>query len=169
MLKRVLMLALLGFGQTAFAAEEGEAAAQQTFGDWAQRCEKSADNKESCFIFQSVTRKETSQLILNVRIGYGQKTGDQPLMILTVPTGVLLPAGAAFMMEGIEPVKLKYLTCTAQACVTMAQPLPAETVDGMKKKVEASVRIADPNQQVVGMPVSLKGFTKALASLTPPN
>ena len=38
-------------------------------------------------------------------------------------------------------------------------------VEAMKKGEQAVVRVAAPNKQVVGLPLSLNGFTKALASV----
>jgi invasion protein IalB len=70
-------------------------------------------------------------------------------------------------MEGIEPVKLSYFLCAAQGCTTVATPLPPAVVDAMKKGNQASIRVAAPNQQVVGLPLSLNGFTKALGALKP--
>jgi invasion protein IalB len=35
----------------------------------------------------------------------------------------------------------------------------------MKKGENAVIRVAAPNKQVVGLPLSLKGFSKALGSL----
>jgi invasion protein IalB len=35
----------------------------------------------------------------------------------------------------------------------------------MKKGEQAVIRVAAPNQQVVGLPLSLKGFTKAIGAL----
>ena len=38
-------------------------------------------------------------------------------------------------------------------------------IEAMKKGDKAVVRVAAPNQQVVGLPLSLNGFTKAMANL----
>lgn len=150
------------------AQAAGEAPEPQKFDDWAKLCEKDADNKEACFIFQSVTRKENQQLLMNIRVGYSRKDTKGPLMILTVPTGVLLPAGAAFMVEGADPIKLDYLTCSQAGCITLAAPISDAVLEGMKKKKEGVVRIANTQQKVVGIPVSLRGFTRGFASLPAP-
>jgi invasion protein IalB len=70
-------------------------------------------------------------------------------------------------MDGVEPVKLSYFLCAAQGCTTVATPLSAAVVDAMKKGDQAAIRVAAPNQQVVGLPLSLKGFTKAMSSIEP--
>lgn len=137
----------------------------KTFGDWGYNCEKSPDGKdELCYVFQNVTKKEGGQLVLGARIAYREGSSD-PLLVVTVPLGSLLPPGAALVMEGVEPVKLVYFLCAAEGCTTVATPMPAALIKAMKKGENAVVRVAAPNQQVVGLPLSLKGFTKALGSL----
>lgn len=142
-----------------------EEATGQTFDDWGYKCEKSPDGKEElCYVFQNVTKKDTNQLVLGARIAYRADQPD-PLIVITVPLGSLLPPGAALMLDDVEPVKLTYFLCAAEGCTTVATPLPTAMIDAMKKGEQAVVRIAAPNKQVVGLPLSLKGFTKALGAL----
>ena len=136
-----------------------------TYGDWGYKCDKSPDGKqELCYVFQNVTKKEGGQLVLGARIAYREGQGD-PLVVVTVPLGSLIPPGAALVMEGVEPVKLAYFLCANEGCTTVATPLSPDMVTAMKKGNQAVVRVAAPNKQVVGLPLSLKGFSKALASL----
>jgi invasion protein IalB len=115
-------------------------------------------------VFQNVTKKEGGQLVLGARIAYREGQGD-PLIVVTVPLGSLLPPGAALVMEGVEPIKLAYFLCANEGCTTIATALTPDMVTAMKKGENAVVRVAAPNKQVVGLPLSLKGFSKALASL----
>lgn len=138
---------------------------KETFGDWGYQCDKTPDGKgEFCYVFQNVTKKDTNQLVLGARVAYRPEQKD-PLLVLTVPLGTLLPPGAAMVMEGAEPVKLPFFLCAAEGCTTVATMLPNDMIEVMKKGETAVVRIAAPNKQVVGLPLSLKGFTKALARL----
>lgn len=146
------------------AAEEYQ---REAIGDWGVQCEKPADEgkHETCYLFQNVTNKENNQGLLRVRIGFKPDDSKQPMIVVTVPLGTLLPAGAALMAEGAEPVKMVFFTCAAEGCVTLATPMPADMVGAMKKGEQASVRVATVGRQVVGLPVSLKGFTKGLDAL----
>jgi invasion protein IalB len=148
----------------------GAAAAQDdltTYGDWGYKCDAAPNSDQQlCYMFQNVTQKDGGELVLGARIAYRENQPD-PLLVATVPLGSLLPPGAALVMEGIEPVKLSYFLCAAQGCTTVATPLPPAVVDAMKKGNQASIRVAAPNQQVVGLPLSLNGFTKALGALKP--
>ncbi|MCB1803071.1 MAG: invasion associated locus B family protein, partial [Gammaproteobacteria bacterium] len=64
-----------------------------------------------------------------------------------------------------DPVKLPFFLCAKEGCTTIATPLPSAMVEALKKGENASVRIAAPNKQVVALPLSLNGFTKAIASI----
>ena len=157
---RLLILAVIGLMASTLQAEE-----VTTFDDWGYKCEKSQDGSEElCYVFQNVTKKDSNELVLGARIAY-RPNQEQPMLVVTVPLGSLLPPGAALTMEGVEPIKLQFFLCTAQGCTTAAQALTPEMIDAMKKGNQAVVRVAAPNQQVVGLPLSLKGFTKALASM----
>ncbi|MGB5641434.1 MAG: invasion associated locus B family protein [Sedimenticolaceae bacterium] len=165
-MRRILSTILLAAAGTLLISNAAMAEDKpKTFGDWGYNCDKSPDGKnEICYVFQNVTKKEGGQLVLGARIAYRDGKGD-PLIVVTVPLGSLLPPGAALVMEGIEPVKLTYFLCAAEGCTTVATSLTPAMVEAMKKGENAVVRVAAPNQQVVGLPLSLKGFTKALESL----
>jgi invasion protein IalB len=139
----------------------------QTFGDWGYKCDPAGENgkEELCYVFQNVTKKEGGQLVLGARIAYRDDQKD-PLLVVTVPLGSLLPPGAALMMEGVDPVKMDYFLCANEGCTTVATPLPAGMVSAMKKGERAVIRVAAPNTQVVGLPLSLTGFTKAMNTLS---
>ncbi|MCB1723353.1 MAG: invasion associated locus B family protein [Chromatiaceae bacterium] len=146
----------------AAAAEENKG---KSFDDWGYQCEKSPDGKEEfCFVFQNVTKKDTKQLVLGARVAYRPEQ-KEPLVVVTVPLGTLLPPGAALVMEGVDPLKMPFFLCAQEGCTTVATPIPDAMIDAMKKGDAASIRIAAPNKQVIGLPLSLKGFTKALAIL----
>lgn len=136
-----------------------------TYGDWGYKCDKSPDGTEElCYVFQNVTKKDTGQLVLGARIAYRSGQAD-PLIVVTVPLGSLLPPGAALMIEGVEPIKMDFFLCANEGCTTVATALTPQMIEAMKKGVQATVRVAAPNKQVIGLPLSLNGFTKALASL----
>ena len=159
-----LLLALAGTLVPSLAAVAEEAQVP-TYGDWGYKCDKAPEgDEELCYVFQNVTKKDSGQLVLGARIAYRDGQAD-PLIVVTVPLGSLLPPGAALMMDDVEPIKLTYFLCANEGCTTVATALTPEMVEAMKKGERAVIRVAAPNQQVVGLPLSLNGFTKALASL----
>lgn len=159
----VLVLGLwLAFGQSVVAAE-GDV---ETFGDWGYKCEPGQEEgTQLCYMFQNVTQKDSGQMVLGARIAYRPDQTD-PLLVLTVPLGSLLPPGAALVMDGVDPLQLQYFLCSHEGCTTVATPIPAKLIDAMKKGERAVIRVAAPNNQVVGLPLSLMGFTKAMNNLS---
>lgn len=138
-----------------------------TYGDWGYKCDKSPESDEElCYMFQNVTKKEGGQLVMGARIAYREGKPD-PLIVVTVPLGSLLPPGAALVMEGVEPIKMTYFLCANEGCTTVATPLSPAMVEAMKAGNQAVIRVAAPNKQVVGLPLSLNGFTAALGALKP--
>lgn len=158
----VLLLASLLTASAAVLAADPEV---PTYGDWGYKCDKSPDTgQELCYMFQNVTKKDGGQLVMGARIAYREDKPD-PLIVVTVPLGSLLPPGAALVMEGVEPIKMTYFLCANEGCTTVATPLSPAMVEAMKAGKQAVIRVAAPNQQVVGLPLSLNGFTAALDSL----
>lgn len=154
----------------AFANAHADESAVPTFGDWAKKCETAKDpegvERQICYVFQTVSNKDTGQMIMQVRVGFapGKK---EPVMIATLPLGALLPPGAAFVVEGAEPVKLPFLACGREGCTTIGQLLGKKVLEAMQKGETASVRVALLNKKVLPVPVSLKGFTRAYNAIAP--
>jgi len=142
-----------------------------TYGDWGKVCEKGPKDKDGkqmgdvCYLFQNVSNKENGKMVMQIRIGMAPEK-KQPVLIVTLPLGVLIPSGAAFIVEGSEPVKLPFLACAPEGCTTVGQVLSEELVAAMKKGDKAAIRVALLNRKVLTLPVSLKGFTRANAALT---
>lgn len=141
-----------------------------TYGDWGKVCEKSPKDKdgkqgEVCYLFQNVSNKESGKMVMQVRIGIAPEK-KQPVLIVTLPLGVLIPPGAAFIVEGSEPLKMPFLACAPEGCTTVGQLLSKELLAAMKKGDKAVIRVALLNRKVLTLPVSLKGFTRANAALT---
>lgn len=149
----------------AIGAEDKNADQIPTYGDWGYRCEEGPDGKDKlCYVFQNVTKKDTGQLVLGARIAF-RPEHKEPMLVVTVPLGSLLPPGAALTLEGAEPLKLNYFLCAADGCTTIATPIPDAMLASLKKGEQAVIRVATPTKQVVGLPLSLNGLTKALAVL----
>ncbi len=142
----------------------------EQFKDWAIRCETPKNAKEEvCAMFQAVSVKkdkdsEKSQrlLLFQVRYGKGQK---QPSALITVPLGVLLPAGVAFKVDEGDEMKLPFSICMPGGCVA-GTLLKDNVIWSMKAGNKATVTVINAARQTVPIPVSLKGFTAALNSLT---
>ena len=132
----VLLVAMLSYCSTAFAAEDG-----QRFQDWAVRCEKpEGASKETCFIFQGLIN-EQEKPVLQLAIGYWPET-KQPVAIFTVPLGVDLRPGIQFQVDGGETTTVHYSRCDPRGCVA-GLPLTDALIDSFKKGSKTQIRIRD--------------------------
>jgi len=172
MMRNILLAAVLAVlaVNPAFAADKGQPT-NPSYGDWGKTCEKGGkglDGKEMgevCYIFQNISNKEDGKMVMQVRVGMAPEK-KQPVLIVTLPLGVLIPPGAALIVEGAaEPMKLPFLACAPEGCTTVGQVIKDDFLEVMKKGEKAAVRVALINRKLLTLPVSLKGFTRAYAAL----
>ncbi len=158
-----LLTFTLVFSSASLAAEKQKKGPQ--YGDWGYACEKNPkDGKEICHIYQNLSSKENGKFLLKAQVGRLQGKAA-PVLIIQVTLGTLIPPGVGFFMDGVDPMKLVYLTCMPTGCLTAAVELPQKMIAALKKGSEASVRVVGLNQKVLALPISLKGFTRAMAVL----
>ena len=172
MIQKLFLAALLAVlaANPAFSADNKGAPKTSTYGDWGKACEKGPKGKdgkpqpEICYIFQNVSNKKSGKMVMQLRIGMAADK-HKPVLIVTLPLGVLIPPGAAFIVKGAEPLKLPFLACAPEGCTTVGQVMSSKLISAMKKGDQAGIRVALLNRQVLTLPVSLKGFTRANAAL----
>jgi len=139
------------------------------FGDWTQRCDtRPGVPGKQCFLTQTIVKTEDQRKrgLLAVTVGlFGPDR--KPGMVLRVPLGlaVLLPPGFKLNVPGIEPIRIVILSCLPNGC-SARTPLAPDTIEAMKKADAGSVELHNLRKQVIRVPVSFKGFTEALESLT---
>ena len=156
----ILLLLILLCGQPVMAAKEGD-----RFDDWTVGCEKLGEGdkaQDRCFIYQTVVNNDTDQPVLQVAIGY--LPGDnKPAAILTVPLGVVLPAGMGISVDDSETIRIPYERCVPKGCIA-GIPLDDKIIGQFKRGLKAKVLLHDGTQRIA-LPVSLKGFTKGFDAL----
>jgi invasion protein IalB len=165
--RAVLAAALLAATVSAGARAQTKPAepdAGQQFDDWRRSCDPTpGGGPDTCVIRQLVVNKENDKAMLIVAMGYfGDK--HQPGAIFEVPLGLFLPAGVVFSIPGVQPIRVVVQTCLPQGC-RAALLLPADALAALKKGDEAQVTVETAQRKKVSAPISLKGFSKAFASL----
>lgn len=164
----VLMLLCLMFalsGALPAAAQkpiDGDVKAQ--FGDWQVVCKEPPPGSKSpvCALVQSVTAEDRSNVGLTV---YFQKfsNGTQVLRVFA-PLGVLLPPGLGLKIDGKDVGHAPFLRCHTFACYAQVV-----VEDGLIKRLSSGKTaifiIFQTEEAGIGIPISLAGFTKGLASL----
>lgn len=138
--------------------------AAQQFDDWRRSCEPApGGGPDSCAIRQLVINKDSNKPMMLVTVGYfGEKRA--PGAIFELPLGLYLPPGVIFSIPGVEPIRVPIRTCLTQGC-TAALLLPADALAALKKGDEAEVTVETAPRQKASAPISLKGFSKAFATL----
>jgi invasion protein IalB len=163
-------LGLIGFALalTMFLADSAQA--QQTpvepvatFGDWAKACETGESGKKECFLFQNITTQDGSRGILHMTV-IKIPEANNPIMVITVPLGIFLPRGLALSIDGAKPTRIQVQVCSTNGCQSQFQ-MPDAVLGSFKAGLEGTMQMFDPSGKEVKVPFSLKGFTKALASL----
>ncbi len=138
----------------------------KSFKDWGYKCEKSqGDEKEICFIFQRITSKNDNKRIADTTIAYLPKV-DKPVMVITLPLGVFLPAGIQLTVDEAkdEAARAPFIQCIQDGCQARAQ-LDDKLIAKMKGGKRIVVAFLTPQQKQLAFPISLSGFTAAIDNL----
>ena len=122
------------------------------------------DGKLDCRAGQSVFIKTTGQRLLSVAVRVPADT-KKPVLMLQVPLGVYLPAGASLQIGKDEAKTLPFRGCDRGGCV--AEYAITETeIAAMTKGSDLTISVQNQNQQpafTVTVPVT--GFAAAYAKV----
>ena len=145
----VAALTLLASPVAAQAPEGGTVKAQH--GDW-----------QVCALVQSVTAEDRNNIGLTV---YFQKFSDgKRVLRVFAPLGVLLPPGLGLKIDDKDVGHAPFVRCHNFACyaqVVVEPPL----IEQLKTGKTAVFIIFQTEEAGIGIPISLAGFSQALASL----
>lgn len=158
----VLIAAFSICASDANAAEEGTVKGQH--GDWQIVCKDPPPGAkgEVCALVQSVTAEDRNNVGLTV---YFQRfsNGTRVLRVFA-PVGILLPPGLGLKIDEKDVGHAPFLRCQNFACY--AQVVAEDTlVERMSKGKTAVFVIFQTEEAGIGIPISLKGFSEALAAL----
>jgi invasion protein IalB len=164
LLPTILATTLLatGMAHAAPAVQEGTVKAQH--GDWQVVCKPPppGSKNEACAIVQSVTAEDRNNVGLTV---YFQKfsNGTRVLRVFA-PLGILLPPGLGLKIDDKDVGHAPFLRCHNFACYAQVVVEDA-LVEKLKTGKTAIFIIFQTEEAGIGIPISLSGFDKALASL----
>lgn len=151
----------LSWGGAASAAPESGT----VFNDWTIHCDAQASQQivSGCLMIQNVINKENNQPMMVVQIGF-VPDASEPAVVITLPLGVLLPAGVAVQVDQNEAIRLPYSWCFPDGC-RVRMLLDESQLALFRAGNGGTVTFQQASGQVGSLPFSLSGFTKALASL----
>ena len=158
------LVALLGAAVPAIgqAPEGGTVKAQH--GDWQVVCKPPPPGakNEICALVQSVTAEDRNNIGLTV---YFQKFSDgRRVLRVFAPLGVLLPPGLGLKIDDKDVGHAPFVRCHSFACYAQVVAEPP-LIEQLKNGKTAVFIIFQSEEAGIGIPISLAGFSQALASL----
>ncbi len=131
---------------------------------WAVNCSSgSATTELQCQVSQNLTEAKTGQRVLTVTVRRDNGNGSLA-MLLALPHGLFLPSGASFQIDQGQTTTIAIQTSDQNGAYA-ATPLSADLIKAMKSGTNLNIGMESVTRKPVTIPVSLAGFTAAVAKL----
>ena len=127
---------------------------------WAARCSSaSRDAPLECAMEQNAVLSKTGQLVVLVNI---RVPGDTraPIMLVQLPLGLNLQAGAKFQVDDGKSADLPIQTCENRGCYASV-PLSSETVNALRAGKQLKIIFQDLAKETIAIPMQLTDFSAA--------
>jgi invasion protein IalB len=127
---------------------------------WAARCTSaSRDAALECAIEQTAVLSKTGQLIVLVNIRVPSDT-HAPVLLLQLPLGLNLPAGAKLQVDDGKSADLQIQTCDNRGCYA-SMPVAADLLAVMKSGKQLKLSFQNLNKETITIPMPLTDFPAA--------
>jgi invasion protein IalB len=141
-----------------------------TFGDWEQRCVRTADGADPCQLYQLLKDKDDNA-VAEISI-FGLPEGSEAAAGATaiVPLETLLTEQLLLGVDAAQPKRYPFSWCSQIGCIARLG-FTADEVASFKKGNVATMSIVPvvaPDQKVT-VTISLKGFTAGLDAVNAAN
>ena len=127
---------------------------------WAVNC-KSGVSEEGleCRLSQTVVTQQGGQLLTDVtfRIPADKKA---PEVIVRLPLGAFLPAGATLQVDDKTPQRLDFRACDRSGCYAQA-PISSQMLKDLQSGRQLKVTFKNLAEKEINVPLSLDGFPDA--------
>ncbi|PBB22776.1 invasion associated locus B family protein [Mesorhizobium sp. WSM4311] len=131
---------------------------------WAVNCSSgSATNELQCQVSQTLTEAKTGQRVLTVTVRRDNANGSSA-MLLALPHGLFLPSGVSYQVDQGQKIVIAIQTSDQNGAYA-ATPLSPELLKTMKSGTNLNISMESVTRKPVTIPVSLAGFTTAIAKL----
>ena len=127
---------------------------------WAVNCKSGvSDDGLECRLSQTVVTQQGGQLLTDVtfRIPADKKT---PEVIVRLPLGAFLPAGAMLQVDDKPPQRLDFRACDRSGCYAQA-PISSQMLKDLQSGRELKVTFKNLAEKEINVPLSLDGFPDA--------
>lgn len=137
-------------------------ASVSVYEDWRVACPEADSKDSSCELSTDVVDKSQGTPNPLGRAGVTFAKDGKQMMNFMLPYGVALEAGMGFRV-GKEPVKvIQYRTCNTIGCLAET-PFDAPMATALNGTDDAAVMFAGLDGKPVSVPISFKGYKKALS------
>jgi invasion protein IalB len=135
---------------------------------WAVNCRSTAKQKElECGVSQTLIIKKSGQVLTRVTFRIAADT-KKPEVIVQLPLGVLLAAGATFQVDENVPQALSFRTCGKNGCVANS-PVTPEVLATLRRGKQLTIGFQDLKEKPITVPLSLNGFAEAYDKMQKPS
>jgi invasion protein IalB len=128
---------------------------------WVVNCSTGGGAAMQCQMSQNLTEAKSGQRVLTVTV---RKEAKELAMLLVLPHGLFIPAGATMQIDQGEKVQVAIQTSDQNGAYA-ATPLTPELLAALKAGTTLSVSMESVSRKPVTIPVSLAGFTAAAEKL----
>ena len=129
---------------------------------WRVQCDGSGPSLD-CKVSQTIVIRRTGQLLLSVVVRKPPKP-EGPALMLHLPHGLFLPAGASLQFDKARSEVLQVQTCDQRGCYA-GIALTKDKLTALTKAEKLEVAIQDLNKQPIAVSLSLLGFGEAYQKL----
>jgi len=151
-----------GIARAQESANFAEPTVRSTHGDWQILCVLNENLLEECFAGQALDDQTSGQRAMTAMV---MKAPDGSVALrITVPLGVLIPAGLNLAVDGVNVGEVGFVACFPDGCMTQVG-MSDEVLGQLKGGSQATVTVRDFDNQAISLPLSLTGFTAAFGAL----
>lgn len=147
------------------AAQEAAPGLEAVSDGWTSRCASAARGGEmSCEAESRVRLREGGQQLLRLAVQQGPDLAEPPGLLLQLPHGLHIPAGARLSVDGGIPLVLEIQTCDAAGCYA-GVPLDETLAAQMRAGGQATVAFQNLAREEITVPAPLAGFGEVLDAI----
>lgn len=134
-------------------------------GDWVVECLGGSDDPLDCQLYQRVLTGDSSTVAMVVTFAWDVASEGYSTQI-ALPLGVLLTRPPLLAIDQDYRAELLWSRCTSGGCLVEGVPGP-DMIDRLLAATSASIVVVHPEDGEIAIPVSLDGFSEAIAHVTP--
>jgi invasion protein IalB len=149
-------------------APSAQGAAKGPGAGWAVNCSSAAKDKElQCRMSQTLVLKKGGQVLSKVTFQIPADTKKLEIVV-QMPLGVYLPAGATFQVDESTPQQLNFRTCGRNGCYATS-PVSPEVLDALRKGKQLTIGFQNLAEKPITLPLSLDGFAESYDKMQKPS